>query len=94
MQNTINQNGWKEYLDAVRAVEFLETQQILKLHPVLGDGAQAPGHLVLRQFGEQWATHFYNDQDGGFHHGHYFATLDKAEDDFKKRVAEYSIPAE
>jgi len=56
----------------------LANHQILKLHP------------VLRQFGEQWATHFYNDQDGGFHHGHYFATLDKAEADFLKRVAQYS----
>jgi len=91
MQNTINQKSWNEYLDC-KAAEFLATQKILKLHPVLGDGAQAPGHVVLRQFGQQWATHFYNDQDGGFHHGHYFASLEKAEADFEKRVAQYSGP--
>lgn len=89
MQNQINPNGWNTYLER-KAAEYLAYQQILNLHPVLGDGAQAPGHIVLRQFGEQWATHFYNDQDGGFHHGHYFASLEKAEADFDKRVAQYS----
>jgi len=72
----------------------LANYQILELHPVLGDGIQAPGYLILRQFGTQWATHFYNEQDGGFHHGHYFATLDEAEDNFKKRVAWYSGPTD
>ena len=85
----INQKGWDKYLTR-KASEFLTKQQIIKLHPVAGDGAQAPGSVVLRKWGEQWATHFYNDQDGGFHHGHYFSNLPDAETDFNRRVSNYA----
>jgi hypothetical protein len=40
--------------------------------------------------GQQYATHFYNSQDGGFHHGHYFTNLSNAEADFARRVTEYA----
>jgi hypothetical protein len=83
------QKGWDKYLDH-KAAEFLAAKQIIKSHPVPGDGDQAPGFLVLRQFGQQWATHFYNAQDGGFHHGHYFAKLTDAKTDFSHRVANYA----
>jgi hypothetical protein len=86
---SISQKGWYKYLDR-KAAEFLATQQIIKSHPVAGDGAQAPGCLVLRQFGTQYATHFYNEQDGGFYHGHYFSKLADAEVDFNRRVTQYA----
>jgi hypothetical protein len=90
---SISQKGWYKYLDR-KAAEFLATQQIIKSHPVAGDGTQAPGCLVLRKFGEQYATHFYNEQDGGFHHGHYFSNLPDAEADFARRVSNYApLPA-
>ena len=86
---SIPQKGWDKYLDR-KAAEFLQAQQIIKAHPVPGDGAQAPGFLTLRQWGQQYATHFYNSQDGGFHHGHYFSNLPDAEADFARRVSEYA----
>jgi hypothetical protein len=74
--------------------EFLQTHQIIKSHPVTGDRVRAPGCVTLTQWGAQWATHFYNEQDGGFHHGHYFTNLNDAEADLARRVAEYvSLPA-
>ncbi|MEG4009905.1 hypothetical protein QUA41_28630 [Microcoleus sp. Pol11C1] len=74
--------------------EFLQTYPIINSHPIPGDGAQAPGCLVLTQWGGQWATHFYNEQDGGFHHGHYFNNLTDAEVDFAHRLTEYApVPA-
>jgi hypothetical protein len=85
----ISQKGWDNYLDR-KAAEFLATKQIIKSHLVPGDGAQAPGFVTLRQWGEQYATHFYNSQDGGFHHGHYFTNLSNAEADFARRVTEYA----
>ncbi|MEG5066782.1 hypothetical protein QUB33_24505 [Microcoleus sp. B3-A4] len=86
---SISQKGWDKYLDR-KAAEFLQAQQIIKSHPIPGGGGQAPGFLVLRRRGEQYATHFYNSQDGGFHHGHYFANLAQAEADFARRVTEYA----
>lgn len=82
------QKGWGKYLDR-KAAEYLATKQIIKSHPIPGDGAQAPGFVTLRQWGEQYATHFYNSQDGGFHHGHYFSKLDDAETNFARRVKQY-----
>ena len=74
--------------------EFLQAYPIIKSHSVPGDGAQAPGYVTLTQFGEQYATHFLNEQDGGFHHGHYFSTLAQAEADFAQRVSNYApLPA-
>jgi len=73
-----------------KAAEILQALKIIKIYPVAGDGVQAPGSVVLRQFGERYATHFYNDQDGGFHHGHYFSNLPDAEADFNRRVSNYA----
>ncbi len=86
----ISQKSWNKYL-ARKAAEFLKTKQVIKSHPIPGDGAQAPGYITLRQWGaEQWVTHFFNSQDGGFHNGHYFTSLTDAEADFARRVAEYA----
>ncbi|MEG5173224.1 hypothetical protein [Microcoleus sp. B3-D7] len=84
-----SQKGWDKYLDC-KAAEFLAAKQIIKSHPVPGDGAQASGFVTLRQWGQQYATHFYNAQDGGFHHGHYFPNLSQAETDFACRVNGYA----
>lgn len=91
MQTANTQTAWNTYL-VRKAAEFLQTKQIIKSQFIPGDGVQAPGFVVLRQFGAQWVTHFYNAQDGGFHHGHYFASLNKAEADFTERVARYLGP--
>jgi len=66
-------------------------QSILKSHPIPGDGSQAPGRITLREWrpGEEWVTHFYNCQDGGFYYGHYFTDLAKAEANFELRVKEF-----
>ncbi|MEG4406375.1 hypothetical protein [Microcoleus sp. MON2_D5] len=85
----IPQKDWDKYLDR-KAAEFLAAKQIIKSHLVPGDGAQAPGFVTLRQWGLQYATHFYNAQDGGFHHGHYFPNLPQAEADFARRVNDYA----
>lgn len=71
--------------------EFIQHKSILKSHNISGDGAQAPGAITLRQWGPgQYATHFYNVQDGGFHHGRYFGNLPDAEADFARRVTQYA----
>jgi hypothetical protein len=71
--------------------EFIQHKSILKSHPIPGDGAQAPGAITLRQWGpDQWSTHFYNAQDGGFHNGRYFGSLPDAEVDFARRVVQYA----
>ena len=66
-------------------------QNILKSHPIPGDGSQAPGRITLREWrpGEEWVTHFYNLQDGGFYYGRYFTDLAEAEANFELRVKEY-----
>ena len=66
-------------------------QNILKSHPIPGDGSQAPGYITLREWrpGEEWVTHFYNLQDGGFYYGRYFTDLAEAEANFELRVKEY-----
>jgi hypothetical protein len=66
-------------------------QSILKSHPIPGDGGQAPGRITLREWrpGEEWVTHFYNLQDGGFYYGRYFTDLGEAEANFELRVKEY-----
>ncbi len=66
-------------------------QSILKSHLIPGDGGQAPGRITLREWrtGEEWVTHFYNLQDGGFYYGRYFTDLGEAEANFELRVKEY-----
>jgi Domain of unknown function (DUF5049) len=64
---------------------------ILKSHPIPGDGSATPGRITLREWrsGEEWVTHFYNIQDGGFYYGRYFTDLGEAEANFEQRVKEY-----
>ena len=66
-------------------------QSILKSHLIPGDGAQAPGRITLREWcpNQEWVTHFYNLQDGGFYYGRYFTDYDEAEANFDQRVKEY-----
>ncbi len=66
-------------------------QNILKSHPIPGDGGQAPGRITLREWrpNEEWVTHFYNLQDGGFYYGRYFTDLAEAEANFEVRAKEY-----
>lgn len=68
-----------------------QSQRILKSHPVPGDGSQAPGRITLREWrkNEEWVTHFYNLQDGGFYYGRYFTDLGEAAANFEERVKEY-----
>lgn len=51
-------------------------------------GAYAPHAIVLSDTGmkpQPYVTHWLNLQDGGFNHGHYFATLAEAKADFFER---------
>ncbi|MEG4286361.1 DUF5049 domain-containing protein [Microcoleus sp. A006_D1] len=66
-------------------------QSILKSHPIPGDRATAPGRITLREWcpNQEWVTHFYNLQDGGFYYGRYFTDLAEAEANFEQRVKEY-----
>ncbi|WP_377482217.1 MAG: DUF5049 domain-containing protein (plasmid) [Microcoleus anatoxicus] len=66
-------------------------QSILKSHPIPGDDGQAPGRITLREWrkDEEWVTHFFNLQDGGFYYGRYFTDLGEAEANFQVRVKEY-----
>ncbi|MEG4092792.1 hypothetical protein [Microcoleus sp. Pol12B4] len=68
-----------------------QSHSILKSHPIPGDGGQAPGYITLREWrpNEEWVTHFYNCQDGGFYYGRYFTDLAEAEANFELRVKEY-----
>ncbi|MEG3920693.1 MULTISPECIES: DUF5049 domain-containing protein [unclassified Microcoleus] len=68
-----------------------QSHSILKSHPIPGDGGQAPGYITLREWrpNEEWVTHFYNCQDGGFYYGRYFTNLAEAEANFELRVKEY-----
>lgn len=68
-----------------------QSHSILKSHPIPGDGGQAPGYITLREWcpGEEWVTHFFNAQDGGFYYGRYFTDLAEAEANFELRVKEY-----
>ncbi|MEG4850953.1 DUF5049 domain-containing protein [Microcoleus sp. B5-D4] len=68
-----------------------QSHSILKSHPIPGDGSQAPGYITLREWrtGEEWVTHFFNAQDGGFYYGRYFTDLAEAEANFEERVKEY-----
>ncbi len=68
-----------------------QSRPILKSHPIPGDGGQAPGRITLREWrkNEEWVTHFYNAQDGGFYYGRYFTDLEEAEANFELRVKEY-----
>lgn len=68
-----------------------QSQRILKSHPIPGDGSGAPGRITLREWrtGEEWVTHFFNAQDGGFYYGSYFNDLGEAEANFELRVKEY-----
>lgn len=58
---------------------------------VPGFGSQAEGAEVLRDMGprapHRWATHFRNDQLGGYHGGDYFETWEEAVAGFEKRAA-------
>ena len=66
-------------------------KSILKSHPIPGDGSGAPGRITLREWhsNEEWVTHFFNLQDGGFYYGRYFTDLGEAEANFELRVKEY-----
>jgi hypothetical protein len=66
--------------------EFIQAKSILKSHPVPGGGGQASGYVTLRTWGEQWVTHFYDIQTGGFNSGRYWDTLSDAENSFSVRV--------
>ncbi|MEG4916311.1 DUF5049 domain-containing protein [Microcoleus sp. B7-D4] len=68
-----------------------QSHSILKSHPISGDGSQAPGYITLREWrkDEEWVTHFFNAQDGGFYYGRYFTDLAEAEANFELRVKEY-----
>jgi hypothetical protein len=68
-----------------------QSRPILKSHPIPGDGSQAPGRITLREWrkNEEWVTHFYNAQDGGFYYGRYFTDFREAEANFELRVKEY-----
>lgn len=65
--------------------------QVVKLEACQGDGVQAPGYVVMTYTGGssaiQYAVHFFNVQDGGFHGGQYCQGLPRAERVFFERVA-------
>lgn len=41
--------------------------------------------LTLCKFGEEYVTWEYNEETDGFHHGKYWKTLERAEEDFNER---------
>lgn len=53
---------------------------------ITGGGPTAPGYITLCHTGTEYVTHFFNTNDGGFHIGHYFASMDPAMVDFIQRV--------
>lgn len=60
---------------------------LVEASPVFGDGIQAPGYIVLcntRQ--EQYATYFFNEQDGGCHSGSYHDSEAQAFEAYDQRV--------
>ena len=61
---------------------------VLKSHRIPKQPGLAEGQIILREWraGEEWATHFYNLEDGGYYHGHYFNSLEAGEADFEERV--------
>lgn len=47
--------------------------------------------LVIRNWHSQYTpfvVHVFNEQDGGFHHGHYCETLERANEVFDQRAKE------
>lgn len=53
-------------------------------------GTQVPGAITLREWlpGQEWVTHFWNFQTGGYYYGRYFRSYLEAEANFRQRVLE------
>ena len=47
----------------------------------------ASHQIVLRYINREYVTHFYNVEDGGYHHGHYFSSETVARADYHSRVS-------
>ena len=62
----------------------------IQTHPVPGDGATAPGEIVLRHLEDKWVAHFHNLQDGGYYTGLYADTLEEGQANFTKLVERYT----
>jgi hypothetical protein len=81
--------GEGERLDVVAALDAYPLDLLEVKVP--GVGAQAEGAVVLRDMGpravHRWATHFRNDQSGGYHGGDYFETYARALEGFALMAA-------
>ena len=66
---------------------------VMEAYVMAGDGAQAPGAVVLRRVAgyHPFVIHFANLQSGGYHMGDYFKTLKEAYPVFDKRK-DYADP--
>lgn len=44
--------------------------------------------LVVREWkaGREWVVHTFNEQDGGFHHGHYVESMERAMEVFDAKA--------
>lgn len=64
---------------------------LMAMTPVRADGAQAPGAVTLCQVRSgEWAVHFFNGQDGGFHNGNYLQNLTTAREVFAEKSERFT----
>ena len=61
---------------------FLEVSRVFPPNTGL-----ASHQIVLRFINGEYVTHFYNVEDGGYHHGHYFSSETVARADYHSRVS-------
>lgn len=45
--------------------------------------------IVLREWGEEYVVHLYNEQDGGYYHGIYCRNLEQAQIAYRDRLLRY-----
>ncbi len=68
------------------------SRKVLKSHPLPKEPATPPGEIVLREWEPGvWATHFHNQEAGGYGFGHYLTSLEEAETDFEKRITNWGV---
>lgn len=65
--------------------------KLIKSHYIGKLPGMPEAEIVLREkhTGDEWVTHYYNIELGGYSHGHYFFSLEEAEKDFQERIEPY-----
>jgi len=86
----VNGNDTAKELLVPIAVASQKGWRLLSAHKGVGDLIQAPGYITLCRIRRgEFAVHFFNVQDKGYHGGDYIRSQEAAMNSYIRRIQQY-----